>query len=723
MTEFLLRLLWETWNIFKQASVFLLFGFFIAGVLAVCVPEKVLSKLFRAGKVKSVLWAATIGAPLPLCSCGVVPAALGLRRQGATPGATVSFLIATPETGADSISLSYALMDPIVTVFRPVAAVVTAVTAGLLTNLFGTRKGTEEFPNPSGGTDTALAHGHSSNVDHSHAHDHAPGPSASAPAQGRGARTWLALKRVNHYAFRQLLDDTGYWILLGIVLSALVAAALPPVFFERYLDNELVSMLVMLLIGIPIYVCASEATPVAAALVMKGLNPGAALVFLLVGPATNIGSMVLLTKFLGARIMAIYLGAIVAVALMAGFALNGIYQAWGLDPRATFGTATAFLPEWLKVASALLLMVLLARSMVRTPVPAEWIWLRDRFARLSGLRLTTVRLAGAAAAVAAMLYVASGFVAVQPGEVGMRTRFGQIVPPALGPGLHYRLPWPFEAHRIVRKDEVQRIEFGMALNQAQTLATAQRQTTAAGWNPSIDRGMVTGAWFQKEAGPEEPFLLTGDGNLIDLRWAVQYRVKEALAYAYRVAEPGALVRSVTLSTLRSVAARTGIDAIYTAERSGVEQSVEEALQNMLDEVGSGVEIVSFQLLYVHPPGEVHDAFRDVASSQEDKLRTINRANTFAVETVNQAKGEAAAMIEQAQAFKQQQVLHAQGDADNFTLKLGAYRRAPELTKFRLQVESIEETLPGLQKFVMPDARDIKDFDMWLLQPAGVARNK
>ena len=141
------------------------------------------------------------------------------------------------------------------------------------------------------------------------------------------------------------------------------------------------------------------------------------------------------------------------------------------------------------------------------------------------------------------------------------------------------------------------------------------------------------------------------------------------------------------------------------------------------EVGSGVEIVSFQLLYVHPPGEVHDAFRDVASSQEDKLRTINRANTFAVETMNQAKGEAAAMIEQAQAFKQQQVLHAQGDADNFTLKLGAYRRAPELTKFRLQVESIEETLPGLQKFIMPDARDIKDFDMWLLQPAGVARNK
>jgi HflK protein len=727
MTEFLLRLLWETWNIFKQASVFLLFGFFIAGVLAVCVPEKLLSKLFRTGKVKSVLWAATIGAPLPLCSCGVLPAALGLRRQGATPGATVAFLIATPETGADSVSLTYALMDPIVTVFRPVAAVVTALTAGLLTNLFGTPKSTDGAQDPAHLSDATIdphpLHAHGQDAAHSHEHASVPGPSSALSAASRSARAWNVLKRVHHYAFRQLLDDTGYWIVLGIVLSGVIAAALPPAFLERYLGNELVSMLVMLLVGIPIYVCAAEATPLAAALVMKGLNPGAALVFLLVGPATNIGSMVLLTKFLGARIMAIYLGAIVVVALLAGIALNAIYRAWGLDPRAMFGTATAFLPESLKVASALLLIVLLALSMRRTPVPAEWIWLRDRFTWLSGLRLTTAKLAGTAAMVAIVLYAGSGLVIVQPGEVGLRTRFGQIVPPVLDPGLHYRLPWPFEAHRIVRKEQVQRIEFGFAGSKAQTVSAPLRTNAAAGWNPSIDGGTSTGAWFQKEAGPEEPFLLTGDGNLIDLRWAVQYRVKDAQAYAYHVAEPDALVRGVALAALRSVAARSGIDAIYTAERSAVEQNVEASLQRTLDEVGSGVEVVSFQLLYVHPPGEVHDAFRDVASSQEDKLRTINRANIFAVETVNQAKGEAAAMVEQALAFKDQQLLHAQGDADNFTLKLRAYRDAPELTKFRLQLESIEETLPGLQKFVMPDARDIKDFDMWLLQPAGIGRSK
>jgi HflK protein len=743
MTEFLLRWLWETWNIFKQASVFLLFGFFIAGVLAVCVPEKLLAKLFRTGRVKSVLWAATIGAPLPLCSCGVIPAALGLRRQGATPGATVAFLIATPETGADSVSLTYALMDPIVTVFRPVAAVVTALTAGLLANLFGLRKGAPAAPveaqQGAAGTDAHAAHAHDGADDHGHGHAHGAMPPLPPPVAGRGAKSWHTLKRVNHYAFRQLLDDTGYWIVLGIVLSGLIAAALPPGFFERYLDNEWLAMLVMLLVSIPIYVCASEATPMAAALVLKGLNPGAALVFLLVGPATNIGAMVLLLKFLGARIMAIYLGAIVFVAVLAGFALNGIYRVWGLDPRATFGAATAFLPDWLKVASALLLIALLVLSMRRTPVPAEWIWLRDQLARRAGLRLSAARLAQAGAVAAAALYMSSGFVAVQPGEVGLRTRFGEIVPPALEPGLHYRLPWPFEAHRIVRKDAVQRIEFGFAGNNKPSVedVSARRNSAAgnsaagnsaagnsvAGWNPRMGGGTATGAWFQRDAGPEEPFLLTGDGNLIDLRWAVQYRVKDAVAYAYRMAEPDALVRGVTLSALRSVAARNSIDAIYTAERSSIEKRVEQVLQRALDEAGSGVEVLSFQLLYVHPPGEVHDAFRDVASSQEDKLRTINRANIFAVETVNQARGEAAAMIEQALAFKEQQVLHAKGDAEAFTLKLGAFRRAPELTKFRLQVEGIEETLPGLQKFVMPEARDIKGFDMWLLQPPGTGRNK
>ena len=127
---------------------------------------------------------------------------------------------------------------------------------------------------------------------------------------------------------------------------------------------------------------------------------------------------------------------------------------------------------------------------------------------------------------------------------------------------------------------------------------------------------------------------------------------------------------------------------------------------------------------MHPPAEVHDAFRDVASAQEDKLRMVNRANTFAVEKVNQSKGEAAAMLEQALAFKDQQIRHAQADAGSFALQLGAYRHAPDLTRFRMQVETIEDVLPGVTKFIRPGAGEVKDFDIWLLQPPATSgRNR
>src|ERR1700758_5774911 len=138
MIGFVSGVVWEIWEILKEASVFLIFGFLLAGALAVFVPKGLLTRLVGTGRMKSVLWGSVLGAPLPLCSCGALPMALGLRKQGATPGATVAFMVATPETGADSISLTYALTDPIMTVFRPVAGIVTAIAAGLATNLFDT---------------------------------------------------------------------------------------------------------------------------------------------------------------------------------------------------------------------------------------------------------------------------------------------------------------------------------------------------------------------------------------------------------------------------------------------------------------------------------------------------------------------------------------------------------------------------------------------------------
>jgi HflK protein len=723
MVDFLILVLQEIWYILKEASIFLLFGFALAGVLAVLVPARTLMRFFGTGKVKSVLWASAIGAPLPLCSCGVLPTALGLRRQGASKGATVSFLISTPETGVDSISLTYALMDPIMTVFRPMAAVTTAITAGLTVNFLGgkepERAGAAPPPAAAQAPGACCDDGHA----HHHLHLRSDAEEGRDGAVGTGrARLVRSVQDIYRYAFRELLDEIGYWLVLGIALSGVIAAALPPGIFELYLDDPLISMLIMLVVGIPLYTCASAATPVMATLVLKGLNPGAALVFLLAGPATSLASITVLSRFLGARAMALYLASIAVVSLLAGFTLNWTYQALAIDPRTAFGTATTFIPEPLKVAGALVLLVLLLFSMRRTAVPGEWLWVRDRFAGLSGLRLTGKGLAWASAALAFTLYLSSGLFTVQPGEVGVRLRFGEIVAPDLAPGLHVRLPWPLESHRIIQSDLVRRTELGFRSGAATDVAgqalARDRLTVGGPSNPVPNAIKAKGFWFQKEAVPEESFLLTGDGNLVDLRFTVQYSVTDPIAYAYRVAQPDDLVRSLTLAALRSVVATGGIDQLYTDQRGEVEDRVLATVQRHLDAAGAGIEMVTVRLLYVHPPEEVHGAFRDVASAQEDKLRTINRARTFAVEKVNQAEGEAAAMIEGALAFRDEQILKAEGEAAGFGLQADAYRAAPDLTTFRLQLEAIEEVLPGTRKIVRPGERDVDNFDLWLLKPFG-----
>jgi HflK protein len=719
MVDFLILVLQEIWYILKEASVFLLFGFALAGVLAVLVPARTLMRFFGIGKVKSVLWASAIGAPLPLCSCGVLPTALGLRRQGASKGATVSFLISTPETGVDSISLTYALMDPIMTIFRPVAAVTTAITAGLAVNFFGDRKPERaviEAP-PQGAAaaaDDCCGDGHVHPPGHHRSDDHGPSNGTSYAGFHRTVRD------IYRYAFRELLDEIAHWLMLGIVLSAVIAAALPPDIFELYLNDPLAAMLLMLVIGVPLYTCASAATPVMATLVLKGLNPGAALVFLLAGPATSLGSITVLSKLLGVRVVTLYLASIAVVSLLAGFMLDWMYQALEIDPRAAFGTATSFVPEPLKIAGGLLLLVLLLLSFRRTQVPAEWLWLRDRLGDLTGIILTKARLQMAALAAITVLYLLTGLFTVQPGEVGVRLRFGEIVAPDLAPGLHVRLPWPLESHRIIQNDLVRRTELGFRSGAASDVAgqalARDRLTVGGPSNPVPNTIKATGFWFQKEAVPEESFLLTGDGNLVDLRFTVQYSVTDPIAYAYRLAQPDELVRSLTLAALRSVVATGGIDQLYTDQRGEVEGRVLAAVQQHLDAAGAGIEMVTVRLLYVHPPEEVHGAFRDVASAQEDKRRTINRAETFAVEKVNQAEGEAAAMVESAQAFRDEQILKARGEAAGFGLQADAYRAAPDLTTFRLQLEAIEDVLPGTRKIVRPGERDVDNFDLWLLKP-------
>jgi HflK protein len=726
MIDFVLSVLQVLWQILEDASVFLLFGFLLAGVLAVLVPHRLLTRLVGTGKFRSVLWGSVVGAPLPLCSCGVLPTAVGLHREGATPGATVAFLVATPETGADSISLTYALTDPLMTVFRPIAGVLTAIVAGILTNLGAVRRRSGESDEQLNGDDAPANEGNHSHDSHGHGHHHVhdddghqrDGPLVAVKLAGRPAGMVLgAASRVIHYGFRDLFDEVAWWLALGLVLSAVVEVALPARLFEGVWGGGTMSMLLMLLLSIPLYTCASSSTPLAAALALKGLSPGAVLVFLLAGPATNIGSLVVLLKVLGRRAVALYLVSIAATTLAAGYILNMLYNVWGLDPRATFGGAGDLVPSSVKVAGAVLLGGLLINSMWRTRVPDEWTWLRDRIAVATGIFVSSRGLAWAVAAAALLVWLGSGLFIVGPGEVGVKLRFGRVVASDLRPGLHFRLAWPFESHRLIARALVQRQEFGrtQAPSRAEATRAQTRSRLAFGSSPAPENA-TAGVWFAKETAAEDAALLTGDNNLINLQSSVRYQIKSGLAYAYNLAEPDALLRTTMRAALRRVIATRTIDAIYTAARDEIERAARAAAQGMLDHYQAGIEILSVRLLYVHPPAAVHDAFRDVASAQEDKHRTINLANAFAAEKVNKAKGEAAAMTEAAAAFKEQRIAAASADAGAFALQLDAYRRAPELNKFRLQIEALEDVLPGVRKFVLPGAGDVKDLDMWLLRP-------
>lgn len=284
--EIVISVLRESWHLLLEASVYILFGMLVGGLLKVFLNPSFVADHLGKGKFSSVIKAALFGIPIPLCSCGVLPAAASLKKQGANNGATTAFLISTPESGVDSIAITYALLDPIMTVARPVSAFVTAVAAGISENLLQTQK--EE--------DWHRVIDRSCPIDNCCDGNECP-PQEHSMHHTFTEKLWAGLK----FAVDDLWGDLAGWFFAGLLLAGVISTIIPQELMTRYLGGGLHSMLIMLLVGIPMYICATASTPVAAALILKGVSPGAALVFLLVGPATNITSLSVLFGLLGKR--------------------------------------------------------------------------------------------------------------------------------------------------------------------------------------------------------------------------------------------------------------------------------------------------------------------------------------------------------------------------------------------------------------------------------------
>lgn len=322
--DFLSRIVLETVAFFNEVAIYLLLGFAIAALLHVLFPESWIRRHLGKDNLGSVAKATLFGIPLPICSCGVVPVAASLRNGGASKGSTISFLIATPQVGADSFLITYSLLGWVFGLFRIIASLLTAFVAGILVNLFAAGEAES---------------------------------SRCAPSQDRETAK-DRLRGLPSYIEYELLGPIANSLLLGILLAGIISALIPDGFFETWLGGNVTSMLLMLVIGIPIYVCASASTPIAAALILKGLSPGAALVFLLTGPATNAMSLATVWKIVGRRAALIYLASIAGISLALGFALNAVVGHYGLQDI-IMSHQHEVLPEALKwVGSAVLLLML-----------------------------------------------------------------------------------------------------------------------------------------------------------------------------------------------------------------------------------------------------------------------------------------------------------------------------------------------------------------------------
>ena len=314
-------------HLINEMSPFLLLGFLLAGLMHAFIPGQYYTQYLSKRNFRSVINAAIFGIPLPLCSCGVIPTAMSLHREGASKGATTSFLIATPQTGVDSIVATYSLMGLPFALVRPIAALLTAVMGGILSNLFDNQNSQPSTEVEHDGCDCGGHHvGHSHYADEDCCGDdccHSVVTSDMTFAQ----RILVALR----YAYIDMMQDIGKWLIVGLAVAALITICVPDTFFKMIEGNTFASMLLVLCIAMPMYLCATGSIPVAVALMLKGLTPGAALVLLMAGPACNFASMLVVRKVLGLRAMVVYLVSIVVGAVGFGILIDALQYSGYVD--------------------------------------------------------------------------------------------------------------------------------------------------------------------------------------------------------------------------------------------------------------------------------------------------------------------------------------------------------------------------------------------------------
>lgn len=323
--------------ILLEMSPYLLLGFFFAGLMHLLFPEKKVMKYLGGNNFTSVMNASLLGIPLPLCSCGVIPTGLSFYKHGASKASTVSFLISTPQTGVDSIMVTWSLLGLPFAIIRPVVAFVTGLFGGLLTKrIAGDENGQEQ--------------------------------TAVNGSAGLPSGFWPKVKELFRYPFVEFMQDISKWLVTGLIIAALISVVIPDNFFADKLPGNFAGMIMMLILAIPVYICATASVPIAAVLMMKGLSPGAALVLLMAGPATNAATITMIGKTMGRKTLFSYLAAITAGALAAGTIIDYLLPSGWFVLSSHAGHAGhnhEILPFWLKASSAIILTLFIINALIK----------------------------------------------------------------------------------------------------------------------------------------------------------------------------------------------------------------------------------------------------------------------------------------------------------------------------------------------------------------------
>ena len=331
--EYVQLYLTEFLEILFDMAPWLILGFLIAGILHVFFPQGQINKLLGATNTKSVFRAALFGVPLPLCSCGVIPTGVSIHKSGASKGSAVSFLISTPQTGVDSIMVTYSLLGLPFAIIRPIVAFFTGIIGGVITNKLEPERQKSVHVEKSTGKQLNK----------------------------------FSIKEIFQYAFVDFLADIAKWLVIGLAIAALIAVFVPDDFFASYIKNDFLGMLIILMASIPVYVCATSSVPIAAVLLLKGLSPGAALVFLMAGPATNAATISVIGNSMGRKTLFAYLATIIVGALLSGWVIDAFL------PRDWFTILSGehmnhehgLLPRWLMVSSGIVMIGAIMNIFIR----------------------------------------------------------------------------------------------------------------------------------------------------------------------------------------------------------------------------------------------------------------------------------------------------------------------------------------------------------------------